>query len=229
MIDFFSFKGAQYPKPVILYDVYFYVRFPVSYRDLEEIIVEPVVDLDHATLNRWVEKYAGAIAEEAHRRKSPTVRSWRMDETYVKVKGKWTYLYRAMETAGETLDFMLSARRDEAAAIALFIKALGSNGWPDKVVIDESGSDIAGLSNINSLLVMWGWCWVITVRRTKYLNNIIEQDHRFIKKLIRPMQTFKSLGSAATLTGIEVAHMIRKGQFDQPEESGFAQFAALAG
>jgi putative transposase len=87
MIDLISFKGAQYPKPVILYAVYFYVRFPVSYRDLEEIMAERGVDLDHATLNRWVEKYAGAIAEEAHRRKSSTGRSWRMDETYVKVKG----------------------------------------------------------------------------------------------------------------------------------------------
>ena len=89
---------------------------------------------------------------------------------------------------------------------------------------------VVTLFNMNCLLVMCGWCWLITVRRTKYLNNIIEQDHRFIKKLTRPMQTFKSLNSAAaTLTGIEVAHMIRKGQLDQAEESGFAQFAALAG
>jgi len=73
-----SFKGAQYPKSVILFAVYFYVRFPVSYRDLEEIMAERGADLDHATLNRWVEKYAGAIAEEAHRWKSPTGRSWRM-------------------------------------------------------------------------------------------------------------------------------------------------------
>ena len=87
----------------------------------------------------------------------------------------------------------------------------------------------AGLFNMNCLLVMFGWCWLITVRRTKYLNNIIEQDHRFIKKVTRPMQTFKSFSSAsATLAGIEVAHMIRKGQFDAPEKSGFAQFAALA-
>ena len=230
MIDLISFKGAQYPKSVILYAVYFYVRFPVSYRDLEEIMAERGVDLDHATLNRWVEKYAGAIAEEAHCRKSSTGRSWRMDETYVKVKGQWTYLYRAIDREGRTLDFMLSERRDEAAATAFFIKAIGSNGWPGKVVIDKSGSNTAGLFNMNCLLVMCGWSWLITVRRTKYLNNIIEQDHRFIKKLTKPMQTFKSLNSAsATLVGIEVAHMIRKGQFDQSEQSGFAQFAALAG
>jgi putative transposase len=152
------------------------------------------------------------------------------DETYVKVKGKWTYLYRAIDKKGKTLDFMLSERRDEAAATAFFVKAIGKNGWPDKVVTDKSGSNTAGLFNMNCLLVLCGWCWLITLRRTKYLNNIIEQDHRFIKKLTRPMQTFKSLKSAsATLAGIEVAHMIRKGQFDQSEQSGFAQFAALAG
>jgi len=123
--ELISFKGAQYPKSVILYAVYFYVRFPISYRDLEEIMAERGVDLDHATLNRWVEKYAGAIAEEAHRRKAPTVRSWRMDETYVKVKGEWTYLYRAIDKEGKTLDFMLSERRDEAAATAFFVKAIG--------------------------------------------------------------------------------------------------------
>ena len=115
-----SFKGAQYPRSVILYAVYFYVRFPVSYRDLEEIMAECGVDLDHATLNRWVEKYAGTIAAEAYRRKAPTGCSWRVDETYVKVKGQWTYLYRAIDKEGKTLDFMLPERRDEAAATAFF-------------------------------------------------------------------------------------------------------------
>ncbi len=225
-----SFKGAQYPKSMILYAVYFYVRFPVSYRDLEEIMAERGVDMDHATLNRWIEKYAGTIAAETYRRKAPTGCSRRMDETYVKVKGQWACLYRAIDEEGKTLDFMLSERRDEAAATAVFVKAVGNNGWLDKVVIDKSGSNTAGLFNMNCLLVMCGWYRLISVRRTKYFNNIIEQGHHFIKKLTRPIQTYKSLNSAsATLARIEVAHMIRKGQFDQSEQSGFAQFAALAG
>lgn len=124
---------------------------------------------------------------------------------------------------------MLSGRRDEAAATAFSMKAIGKNGWPDKVDIDKSGSNTAGQFNMNFLLVMCGWCWLITFRRTKVLNKIIEQDHRFIKKLTRPLQTFKSLNSAAaTLAGTEVAHTIRKGQFNQSELSGFGQFAALA-
>ena len=115
-----SFKGAHYPKSVIRYSVSFYVRFPVSYRDLEEIMAERDVDLDHATLNRWVEKYAGIIAAEAQRRKAPTGCSWRIDETYIKVKGQCTYLYRAIDKKGKTLHFMLSKHRDEATATALF-------------------------------------------------------------------------------------------------------------
>lgn len=124
---------------------------------------------------------------------------------------------------------MLSGLRDEAAAIAFFMKAIGNNGWPDKVDIDKRGSNTAGQFNMNCLLVMCGWCWLITFRRAKVLNKIIEQDHRFIKKLTRPIQTFKSLNSAAaTVAGIDVAHMIQKGQFDQGEKIGFKQFAALA-
>ena len=225
-----SFKGAHYPKSVILYAVYFYVRFPVSYRDLEEIMAERGVEVDHATLNRWVGKYAGALAEMAHLRKAPTGRSWRMDETYIKVKGRWMYLYRAIDKFGNTLDFMLSERRDEAAATAFFVKTIANNGWPEKVVIDKSGSNAAGLFNMNYLLVLQSWCWLIEVLQVKYLNNIIEQDHRFIKKITRPIQTFKSFNSAAaTLAGIETAHMIRKGQIDRLGLSGFEQFAELAG
>jgi len=139
-----SFKGAQYPKSVILYAVYFYVRFPVSYRDLEEIMAERS--------------------------------SWRMDETYVKVKGKWTYLYRAIDKApvsdasiacramGKTLDFMLSETRDEAAATAFFAKAISNNGWRYKVVIDKSGSNTAGLFNMNCLLALVGWVVLVDCR-----------------------------------------------------------------
>ncbi len=225
-----SFKGSHYPKDVILYAVFFYVRYSVSYRDLEEIMAERGVEIDHATLNRWVVKYAPLIACEAQRRKVGTSSSWRMDETYIKVKGKWMYFYRAVDKFGKTLDFMLSEKRDEAAATTFFARAIGNNGFPDKVVIDKSGANLAGLQNMNCLLFLNGWYWLIDILQVKYLNNIIEQDHRFIKKLTRQMKGFKSFGSAsATLEGIEVAHMIRKRQFDSSGQSAFQQFAALAG
>ncbi|MCP5076375.1 MAG: IS6 family transposase [Rhodobacteraceae bacterium] len=224
-----SFKGSHFPKQVILFAVYFNVRYSVSYRDLEEIMAERGVVVDHATLNRWIVKYSPWIAVEAHRRKARTLRSWRMDETYVKVRGKWVYLYRAVDKAGKTLDFMLSVRRNEKAATLFFAKSLASNGIPEKIVIDKSGANTAGIRGVNRILKRFGCPTQINTIRSKYLNNIVEQDHRFIKKRIRPMLGFKSLNSAAaTLDGIEVAQMIRKNQFCS-HASGFAQFAALAG
>ncbi|MBC6445463.1 MAG: IS6 family transposase, partial [Alphaproteobacteria bacterium GM202ARS2] len=218
------------PKDVILFAVFFYLRYPVSYHDLEEIMQERGVDVDHATLNRWVIDYSPRVAEEAQKRKISTSRSWRVDETYQKVKGRWIYLYRAVDKFGQTLDFMLSERRDEAAATAFFKRAIENNGVPEKVVIDKSGANYAGLENLNLLLMILGFWRLIEIIQAKYLNNIIEQDHRFIKKITRSMKGFKAFHSAnATLQGIEVAHMIRKRQFGQSGLSPFQQFASFAG
>ena len=225
-----SFKGAHYPKSVMLYAVFFYVRYGVSYRDLEEIMAERGVVVDHATLNRWVVKYAPQIAEQAQARKKPTACSWRMDETYIRVRGKWTYLYRAVDRDGQTLEFMLSENRDTASARRFFKRAIGTNGVPERIVIDKSGANLAGLQSINVILKFTGVGRIISIVQCKYLNNIVEQDHRFIKKITRPMLGFKAFHSAAaTLAGIETAHMIRKGQLGQQGTSAFKQFAALAG
>jgi putative transposase len=227
MIDF---KGSQYPKDVILYAVFFYVRYAVSYRDLEEIMEERGVEVDHATLNRWVVKYSPMIASKAQRQKSKTGSSWRMDETYIKVKGKWVYYYRAVDKNGKTLDFMLSEQRDAKAARRFFKQAIDTNDVPDKVVIDKSGANLAGLLWTNVMLKFANGSKLIKILQVKYLNNIVEQDHRFIKRLTRPMMGFKSFRSAsATLQGIEIAHMIRKRQFGRTTQSAFQQFAELAG
>jgi putative transposase len=225
-----NFKGNHYPKDVILYAVFFYVRYAVSYRDLEEIMAERGVEVDHATLNRWVVKFSPLIACEAQRRKSATSNSWRMDETYIKIKGKWVYYYRAVDKNGKTLDFMLSEHRDAKAARRFFKQAINTNDVPDKVVIDKSGANLAGLRWTNVILKFVNGSKLIKILQVKYLNNIVEQDHRFIKKLTRPMMDFKSFRSAsATLQGIEVANMIRKRQFGITTQSAFQQFVALAG
>ncbi len=146
------------------------------------------------------------------------------------MKGDWVYLYRAIDKHGATVDFMLSKARDEAAA-TFFDNAIGSNVLPEKVVMDKSGANRAGLSNINLYLLLAGYWWsFIDILQAKYLNNIIEQDHRFIKRLTKPMMAFKAFHSAqATLEGIETAHVIRKGQLGQEGVPAYRQFMAPAG
>jgi len=192
-------------------------------------VPERGVDVDHATLNRWVVRYSPQIAAQAQRRKTPTASSWRVDETYIKVKGKWSYLYRAVDRDGQTLDFTLSDRRNLAAARRFFKKAIASNGVPHKIVIDKSGANLAGAQAVNNILKITGTGKTIEIVQVKYLNNILEQDHRFIKRLTKHMLGFKAFHSAsATIAGIEVAHMIRKNQFVNDNSSSFKVFAELA-
>jgi putative transposase len=236
-----SFKRRHYPKEVILMSVRWYIAYALSYRNIEEMLLERGISVDHATLNRWVITYA-PLLEEAFRKhhKKAVGRSWRMDETYVKLKGKWVYYYRAVDKEGNTVDFYLSNRRDISAARGFFEKAIGHAGIPDKVNIDKSGANLAALKSINKRF--WVLCFLIgalklfilsfiPIRQVKYLNNIIEQDHRSIKKIIKPMMGFKSFDSAkSTLAGIELHHMLRKKQHkDANNQTIFQQFYALAG
>jgi putative transposase len=175
-------KGVHCPRAVILSAVFFYLRYAVRYRDLEEVMGERGVEVDHATLNRWVVKFAPLIASRAQERKRPTATSWRMDETYIKVKGRWTYLYRAVDRDGQTLDFMLSKCRDTAAARRFLKQSIGTNGVPSRVVINRSGANLTGLQSLNVILRFIGVGWIIKILQGKYLNNILEQDHRSIKR-----------------------------------------------
>ena len=151
-----------------------------------------------------------------------------MDETYIKVKGVWHYLYREVDKIGQTIDFYLSKRRDAASAKRFFQKAIRSSGKPEKVNIDKSGSNTAALNNINR---DYKPNFQIKIRQNKYLNNMIEQDHRFIKKKVKPMLGFFSLKSArAILAGIELHHMLRKGQCKFKSHLPiWEQFSSLAG
>ena len=224
------FKHHRYPKAIILQAVYFKLRFTLSYRDIEELLQIRGVNVDHSTIQRWVFKFSPAIEKNMHKRKFQVGDSWRMDETYIKVKGKWCYFYRAIDKHGDTLDFWLSETRDEAAATQFFKRTIENNGLPEKVVIDKSGANLAGLKNMNLLLILYGCCRFIEIIQIKYLNNIIEQDHRFIKRITKPMQGFKAFASAqATLAGIELAHMIRKKQFNNQNQNSFQTFTQIAG
>ena len=153
-------------------------------------------------------KYSPDIAKAAQMRKQPTAGSWRMDETYIKVKGTWTYLYRAVDNRGKTLDLMLSKRRDKAAARLFFRRAIETNGLPSRIMINKAGANLAGIRRINVGLKFSRSKQRIAILRVKYLNNVVEQDHCFIKKITRPTLDFKAFHSAAaTSVSIKVAQM----------------------
>ncbi|STX88389.1 IS6 family transposase [Legionella feeleii] len=230
-----DFKWRHFKQDIILMLVRWYLAYSLSYRDVEELALERGLKVDHSTINRWVIAYAPKLEEIFRKRhKRPVGSSWRMDETYIRVKGQWMYLYRAVDKEGNTIDFLLSEKRDEPAARAFFSKAIGSNGLPEKVTMDKSGANKAGIDTINLqlalLFMMSGIFLQINVRQIKYLNNILEQDHRFIKKITKPMKEFKAFHSAnSTLAGIELHHMLRKGQHSQAgNQSIFEQFYGLA-
>jgi putative transposase len=203
-----SFKGTHFPPDIILMGVRWYVAYPLSYRHVEELMEERGVPIDHATIQRWVVKYSPLLEEAFHRRKRPVWVSWRMDETYIKVKGQWYYLYRAVDKTGQTIDFLLTEQRDEQAAKRFLTKAIRRHGVPEKITIDGSAANEAAIKSYN---VEHGTA--IEIRKVKYLNNIVEQDHRGVKRVTRPMLGFKSFDAAQdTLVGIELMHMIKKRQ-----------------
>ena len=159
------------------------------------------VDVDHATINRWVIKYSPQLEEAFHRRKRPVWVSWRMDETYIRVKGQWRYLYRAVDKHGQTIDFLLTEHRDKEAALRFLKKAIRRNGVPETITIDGSDANEAAIKSYNE-----EHGTTIAIRQVKYLNNIVEQDHRAVKRVTRPMLGFKSFDGSPGHAGRDRTH-----------------------
>jgi len=203
-----SFKGAHFPQDIILTGVRWYMAYPLSTRHIEELMEERGIHVGHSTISRWVIKYRPPLEEAFHRRKRPVGRSWRMDETYIRVKGEWRYVYRAVDKHGETVDFLLTEHRDKEAALRFLKKAIRWNGIPETITIDGSDANEAAIKSYNE-----EHGTNIIIRQVKYLNNIVEQDHRAVKRITRPMLGFKSFDAAHdTLVGIELMHMLKKRQ-----------------
>jgi transposase-like protein len=220
-------KRLHFPLEVMLVCVRWYAAYPLSLRNLEEMMAERGVSVDHATVHRWALKILPVLAAVFRTRKVPVGGSWRVDETYILVGGQWKYLYRAVDRMGQTVDFLLTARRDEAAARRFFEKAINLHDVPLKITIDKSGANTAA---VRGLIADSGLA--IELRQSKYLNNVVEQDHRAIKRRVRPMMGFKSFWAARRiLAGVETMHMIRKGQMNCPKGSTTSvaqQFYSLA-
>ena len=220
-------KRLHYPLEVMLTCVRWYVAYPLSLRHIEEMMRERGIFVDHATVHRWAIKMVPVLAAIFRRRKRQAGGSWRMDETYIKVAGKWRYLYRVVDRAGDTADFLLTAKRDMAAARRFLERAINLHDLPEKITIDQIGANTAAIESVKAVA-----CVDILMRQNKYLNNIVEQDHRAIKRITRPMLGFKSFWSAHILiAGTETMHMVRKGQMDCPAGqtmSAAQQFYSLA-
>ncbi|ECV7800834.1 IS6 family transposase [Salmonella enterica subsp. enterica serovar Brandenburg] len=215
-----AFRRLHYPADIIAQCVRWYLAYALSLRNLEEMMAERGIIVDHSTLHRWVIRLVPLLGKAFRRHKRPVGRRWRMDETYIKVRGRWKYLYRAVDSMGQTVDFLLTTKRDAAAALRFFRKAIRHHGEPEVVTIDKSRANTAALATLNTENPAEE---SITVRQSKYLNNLVEQDHRNIKRRIRPILGFKSFRCAQTLlAGIELIHMIRKGQYQHPQGEGLS-------
>jgi putative transposase len=231
-----SFKYRQFKKDTILMLVRWYLAYSLSYRDIEELAAERGLQVDHSTVNRWVIYYASKLEESFRKNFKRNVNtSYRMDETYLKIKGRDVYLYRAVDKFGKTIDFKLSEKRDKKSAFLFFQKCITQHELPEKVTMDKSGSNKAAIDLINLQLslffILTGIWQLIKVRQIKYLNNLVEQDHQSIKKITKPMMGFKSFQSAeATIAGIELHHMLRKKQHKQSANIAIYElFYRLAG
>ncbi len=220
-------KRLHYPLEVMLLCVRWYAAYPLSLRNLEEMMAERGVIVDHATVHRWSLKILPVLAKVFRSRQRSVGSSWRMDETYIKVGGQWKSLYRAVDKMGQTVDFLLMAHRDLAAARRFFERAIDRHDVPEKITIDKSGA------NTTAILDMCADSGVnIEMHQSKYLDNLVEQDHRAIKRIVRPMLGFKSFRCArALIAGNETMHMIKKGQLDSLKDrasSAADEFYSLA-
>lgn len=229
------FKGRQFDQSVILLCVRWYLAYNLSLRDLEEMMAERGIAVDHTTIHRWTVRYAPLLLERFNRRKRGVTGKWHIDETYIKVRGQWMYLYRAIDSVGDTIEFFFSEHRDLPAAKRFLRKALQRHGRPERIVIDGSQTNLEAIVSCDTTNRLQTRSRhrlkPIRILKSKYLNNRIEQDHRRIKRRVGTMLGFKSQASAAIiLSGIEMVHMMRKRQARyafNPNPSLAEQFAIL--
>jgi transposase-like protein len=209
------FKRRHFDRLIITLCVRWYVRYKVSYRDLVEMMAERGLSMAHTTIMRWVVRFIPVFEQRWRKYAKPVGRSWRVDETYIKVKGHWVYLYRAVDKQGQTVDFYLSKHRDIEAAKQFFRRAVLHCRPPKKITLDSYQASHRAVEELKAEGVL---PHEVEVRSNAYLNNIVEQDHRRVKQRTGPMLGFKRFDHAATvISGLELAQKIRKGQFNLPK------------
>jgi putative transposase len=230
------FSGRHFDRSIILLCVRWYLAYNLSLRDLEEMMAERGISVDHSTIHRWVIRFSPLLLERFNARKRGVTGKWHVDETYIRVRGRWMYLYRAIDSVGDTVEFFFSEHRDLLAAKRFIRKAVKRHGRPDRVVIDGSQTNQEAIIACDGENRLHDRSRrrpkLIRIRKSRYLNNRIEQDHRRVKRRIRSMLGFKSMTCAATiLSGVEMVHMMRKRQARyayNPAPSLAEQFEILA-
>src|SRR5260370_35061528 len=206
------FKGRQHPGEVIVLCVRWYLRYPLSYEHVTELVAERGVEVDASCIWRWVQAYAPELNKRCRPHLKPTNKSCRIDETYIKVKVEDMYLYRALDSTGQPLDFLLTAKRDTAAAKCFLLRVIHASGNPMLRVmnVDKNPAYPAG---VEALKADGTIPRRVALRQCKYVNNVIEQDHRTVKKRVWLAKGYGSCHSASrTLQRIETVNMIRKGR-----------------
>lgn len=230
------FKGRHFAPSLILLCVRWYLAYNLSLRDVEEMMAERGVNVDHSTVHRWVVHFSPQLLERFNRRKRAVSRRWHVDETYIKVRGQWKYLYRAIDSLSDTVEFFFSEHRDLPTAKRFLRKAFARHGRPDRIVVDGSQTNLEAIRSCDAESRLGDrsrrTLKPTQIRTSQYLNNQIEQDHRRVKRRIRSMLGFMSMASAEViLSGIELVHMMRKQQARfayNPRPSLKAQFELLA-
>ncbi|AFQ30478.1 IS6 family transposase [Bacillus thuringiensis] len=218
------FKGKQFKKDIILVAVGYYCRFSLSYRDVSEILKEQGVSVHPTTIMRWVHEYGNLIYQIWKKKNQSAHHVWHVDETYIKVKGEWSYLYRAIDSNGYTLDFQLRKTRDHQAAYA-FIKRLTKQfGEPTVLTTDQAPALLCAFKKLKNN----GFYVHITHCTVKHLNNLIEQDHRHVKRRFAKSSGFQNIRHASrTLKGIETIHAIYKQKRSQIPDFSFSTYKEL--
>ena len=209
-----DFKWRHFHGEVIMQCVRWYCKYGISYRDLEEMMTERGLTIDHTTVYRWVQHYAPELKKRLEWHKKRYASRWHLDETYVKVKGEWKYLYRAIDECGNTIDFYLSHRRNAIAAKRFLKKLINSNPTCDVSVINTDKNPAYNQA-IKELKKEGNLAPHVSHLQIKYRNNRLEADHGKLKRLINPVRGFQSMKTAyATIKGFEVMRMFKKGQFN---------------
>jgi transposase, IS6 family len=201
-----AFVGYRFPAEVISVAVRWYLRYGLSYRDVEELLAERGVTVDHVTVYRWVQRFTPEFVSAARPRRHLPGDRWFVDETYVKVSGRWTYLYRAIDQYGQVVDVWLSRRRDLAAARVFFARALAAGGCPAEVTTDKAPAYPRIVEElVPAALHVTG----------QYANNAVESDHGRLKARLQPMRGLKTFGAARTIAaGHALVQNIRRGHYD---------------